>query len=156
MRFIVCKKGFRSIFPVTLLYNCIAVIGIVITAMDQQRESKYVLIILSIVLIAINSWFYFQCRYLLAVIVLKEEEMVCRFLNAVRKRIRYNEVKEYGEYFDRGIKMIYVSTFPLTERQREQQLFRLFKKSQGVIVFQYQEQAMAVLREKVNGEPIQL
>lgn len=148
MRFFACREGFKAILPVTIMYNLIAIIGIVLTAIDSHKEAKYVLIILCLVILIINSWFYSQCRYLLAVIILTEEEIQCRFLHKIRKSIRYNDINEYGVYFDKKIRMMYVSKFVITDQQKQQQLFNIYKNSRDVIVFQFQEKAMAVLKEK--------
>ena len=66
-------------------------------------------------------------------------------MNLDRRIIPYDEITEYGIFFDRQIKFIFISRMELTEFQKEEKMFQLYQKTKNVIVLEYNNEVMQFL-----------
>lgn len=151
MKFVVSKKGVKPLIFPWALYNSISVVAILfsIIDIDKQSNSKYVLIVFSILLIILNTTFFVFIMHCLSVVYFEKEVISCKFLGKIRRQIPYKCIKEYGIARVRNIPYIYITRLDLTDYQRTHKTFDLYRNTKGMIIFQYQERALEYLRTRL-------
>ena len=145
MKFTVYKKGVLAYLPVTILYNLVFCIAIIITSLDPQKEAKYVMIFSIVAVILLNVMLFTRYQILLSSVVFEKDAVKCTFLKRKRRIIAYNEIKDYGVFWEASIKFIFISKIELSEFQREEKAFELYKKTKNVIVLQYHDKVINFL-----------
>lgn len=149
MKYIVCKKGLLSLIPVTILYNIVASAIIIITSKAQQKEATFLTVFFVATIIVLNLTLLYLYRMLGSYIIFENDVVKCVFLKRVRYTIPLCDIKDYGIYWEKGIKFIYVANFKLTENQRINRVFDLYKKTKNIIVFQFNEDAINFISKNI-------
>lgn len=145
MKYYVCKKGAKTLVPITVLYNVVCIVIILIAATDKQKEARYIVFVFICAIIILNFTLLYLFKNLLSYVIFNDKEVRCKFVNLNRRIIPYKEITEYGVFYDRQIKFIFISRMELTEFQKEEKMFHLYKKTKDVIVLQYNNEVMQFL-----------
>jgi hypothetical protein len=145
MKYYVCKKGAKTLIPITALYNVVCIVIIIIAAVDKQKEARYIAFVFICAIIILNFTLFYLFKNLLSYVIFKDKEVRCKFMNLDRRIIPYDEITEYGIFFDRQIKFIFISRMELTEFQKEEKMFQLYQKTKNVIVLEYNNEVMQFL-----------
>lgn len=148
MKFVVYKQWASSLLPATILWNVGILLGVYLTTFDHQKEANIVRIFLAVALIILNVYLFYMYRMLTSVVIFEEDAVKCSFLKRTRRLIPYKEIREYGVFWEKGVKYIYISTAVLSETERNK-AFELYKKTKNVIVLQYNDEAMDFLSEHI-------
>ncbi|OJU14234.1 MAG: hypothetical protein BGN88_12370 [Clostridiales bacterium 43-6] len=156
MKYVVSRKGVLAFLPVSILYNIVSLVAIVLTTLDSQEEAKYVRFIFIIVLFLLNITLFFLYKTVGSSVTFENDRVRCSFLKITIKSISYNDIKYYGVFWEKGIKFIYISKMELSQFQKDEKMFELYKKTKDVIVVQYHDDIMEHLckmgKELVNTE----
>ena len=101
------------------------------------------------ILVLLNVTLFMMYQSILSTIIFEKDVIKCVFLGRIRRVIPVNTIREYGVFWERGLQFIYISRRELSEYQRREQMFKMYKKNKDILVMQYQEEAMKYLQEYV-------
>ena len=147
LRYLVSKKGIKPLVFPTILYNFLILLMLVITSIDGETDAKYVMIILIFTFLTLDGTLFYLYMQCLSVVLFSNTTVECYFLKKKRRSIPYDEILEFGDCWIRGVKYIYITRMMLSNHQREEKLFDLYRKTRDVIVFEYQEDVMQFLKQ---------
>ena len=152
VKFMVSKKGVRPLLIPLILYNSIFVVSFILALLDAKEDViARIIAIIMIILFLVNT---ITAIYLLipciVTVSFDKDEVKCSLMKKVTQRIPYNKIKDYGEVWIRGVKYIYLSETGLSDSQKENKLFDLYKKHNNVIVMQFQKEALSLLNERIT------
>lgn len=148
MEFVVYKQWASRLLPATILWNVVTLLVIYITTFDNQPEASIARILLTANLIFLNVFLFYMYRMLASLVIFEEDVVKCSFLKRTRRLIPYKDIREYGVFWEKGKKYIYISKAELSETERKK-AFELYKKTKNVIVLQYNDEAMDFLSEHI-------
>ena len=149
MKYYVCRHKLESLVFVTILYNLVCLVAIILTAMDtSQIESKYIMVSFIIAIFVLNIALFSIYKTSLTKVIFENDKISCQFLNKVTRKMLYDNIEEYGVFYRKGVKFIYISQIFLSDSQRDNQIFQLYKKSQDIIILQYQDAVMQFLTNR--------
>ena len=134
---------------ITIVNNLVLIIAIIIAAIDKQLEAKFAMYLFIFILVLLNVTLFTMYQSILSTIIFEKDVIKCVFLGRIRRVIPVNTIREYGVFWERGLQFIYISRRELSEYQRREQMFKMYKKNKDILVMQYQEEAMKYLQEYV-------
>ena len=154
-KFFVFKKFARSVMGSMIICNILLgvfIFGNVFLLIMGTNEVFSVVIILLIVLLSFNIPVFFVYRQGYSYIQFSEKTIECSFGNKMQRGITYQDIKEYGVVWYRGERFIYVSKVQLTDRDRYNFIYDMYRKKKDVIALMYQEEALQILKEKMMAQ----
>ena len=155
MKFRLWKKAFEAVITQMIVLNAMLV-PLIIWFMLSDIAINYLFLFLG-ALLFINIRSFLYLRIVAPIISIGDDTINCIFFKKVRKSIRYSEIKEYGVFQTimpnvEHAKFIYISRLELTEDQRKQAIpYRLYMKTEDVIVVRYDDRIMDLLKNKAIG-----
>ena len=149
MKFTVTKKGAKVLVPVTILYNVLGIIVLIYASFSDQVAASFVMIFLLVFLIVADLALIRMYYFSLCKVYFEPNGVRCKFLNSSRRYIQYDEIKEYGVFFDKISLFVCISRVELSAFQRENKAFQIYMKTKDVIVFEYEKKAMDFLDKKL-------
>ena len=145
MRFTVYKRGVKDYLAVTILYNVLYIFFIILFSLDDNTHD--LMIVCTILWIILDITLLTRYELLLSSIIFEKDVIKCKFIYRTRIVMRYDEIKEYGICWESAQQFVYISRMELSDFQRKERLWELYRKTRDVIVFRYTEEAQKYLAE---------
>lgn len=152
MKFLVSKKGVKSLTYITLLYNITLFIIFIVAIFELKHQQTVAITIMTIVLI---SFIVFNIIMLSvycfwgSTVLFETKAISCKFIK--RKRLLpIDSINDYDTFWYGKTKFIYISDHKLSEAEKEG-MWKIYRQNKNIIILQYNEKAMDFL-EKATFE----
>jgi len=153
MKFFVLKKRISSIFGNLIILNVVLISFVLVVGILLPNKYDAIMIALFVLpfFVLFNALAFRLLRFYGSSIVFESDDVTCTFLKRVRRVIPYNEIKDYGTVWYERMKFIYISRFSLNEKQRHADVFVLYRKTKDVLVLEYHDQVIELLKTKCQN-----
>ena len=152
-RYPVLQKKITSLVATTVVYNLIVVALLVFIIIFSEKEKAIYWLGSSMAFLIVTNIFLFSFYNSDLCYVQFEKKMVkCNLRKKTKKGIFYQDVKEYGIVWYKGVQFIYISKIRLTDSERYSFIYDLCRNKKDVIAFMYQEEALQILKEKMMAQ----
>ena len=150
MKFYGNKTGlFYAIANLALLYVIFISLIIFSIFFFPRAKDKIIAVLLFCAVIVLLSIFSIPVLLLQGSSIVFEDNFVkCVFFKRVRRTMAYCEIKDYGTFWRGREKFIYISRFRLNEIQRNAEVFKLYSKTNDVLVLQYSDDVIKYIKMK--------
>jgi len=149
MKFKVYKKWASSLLPATIFINLGGLFIIIVAALDKQKEATIAMSLALVGLITFNGLMFNIYKTLVSSVIFEKDAIRCSFLKRTRRLIAFKEIRDYGIFWERSTKFIFISKVKLSEVERNKKAFELYKKTKNVIVLEYNDEVMSFLKEHI-------